>query len=94
MNHLSFKGVQRTTLAESHRVLIYCCSECGDVTCGGITVKIQKNEDSIEWSDFAYENNYDEKMTNRESFMGVGPFKFAVDEYMHTIDLVANFREE
>lgn len=30
-------------------ILIYCCSECGDTDCGGISVKIQRKISSVIW---------------------------------------------
>jgi hypothetical protein len=33
------------------------------------------------WRDFAYENNYDPSMTEREAFRAAGPFEFDADSY-------------
>jgi hypothetical protein len=31
-------------------ILIYCCSECGDTDCGGITIKIKRTNSSVIWT--------------------------------------------
>jgi hypothetical protein len=31
-------------------IIIYCCAECGDYDCGGITVSIQKTDNSVVWT--------------------------------------------
>ena len=84
--------MQKMSMLRDHRVLIFCCPECGDITCGGITVKIQKKDQDFEWSDFAYENNCDDEVTDGKSYVNVGPFKFAPDEYMQTIDLASKYQ--
>jgi len=61
------------------RVLLFVCPECGDVKCGAVTATLNVRNDLIEWSDFRYENTYDEAMTKR--FVAVGPFRFARDAY-------------
>ena len=58
---------------ESGRVPIYVCSECGDLGCGAVTVRIEEKEGNFIWSDFAYENNYEGTV---ELYPSVGPFYF------------------
>ena len=86
--------MQKLSALKDHRVLIFCCPECGDITCGGITAKIQKKDQDFEWSDFAYENNIDDQLTDRKKYLSVGPFTFAPDEYMKTIDLASTCKED
>ena len=31
-------------------IIIYCCAECGDYECGGITVQINKTDDAFVWT--------------------------------------------
>jgi hypothetical protein len=31
-------------------IIIYCCAECGDYDCGGITVSINKTDSSVIWT--------------------------------------------
>jgi len=42
----------------SGRTPIYVCPECGDISCGAITVRIGREGNFITWSDFAHENGY------------------------------------
>jgi hypothetical protein len=34
----------------SPNVIIYCCAECGDPDCGGITATIDKTDDAVIWT--------------------------------------------
>jgi hypothetical protein len=34
---------------------IFICPGCGDIDCGAITVKVEKHDNVIVWSDFAFE---------------------------------------
>jgi hypothetical protein len=38
----------RDELANPH-VIIYCCAQCGDYDCGGITVLLKEDEQTIRW---------------------------------------------
>jgi hypothetical protein len=62
----------------TQRVMLFGCP-CGDVHCGAITLAVRREGNFYEWSDFRYENGYDEQMT--QEFPGVGPFRFRVSEY-------------
>ncbi len=62
----------------SDRVPIYICPECGDLDCGTVTVKISEKEDCFIWSDFGYENNNQEGLS--ETFR-IGTFSFGKEEY-------------
>lgn len=44
-------------------------------------VVVLQQGDQFVWKDFAFETNYDENMTDRESFAEVGPFAFECDQY-------------
>jgi hypothetical protein len=57
------KAIQRLLASEpgdasDGRISLYICPECGDLGCGAITVRIDKNSDSIVWRDFGFENNH------------------------------------
>ena len=69
----------------NERVLIYCCAECGDIDCGGITAKIVQEGNFMKWFDFAYENNYNDEMTDRQSYQKIGPFYFKLNDYIKVI---------
>jgi hypothetical protein len=70
---------------ESGRVMLFVCPECGDIGCGAFTLKISFDSGLVIWSDFAYENDYDETMTDFGSFQAVGPFRFKTEDYIRTI---------
>ncbi|HEX8916174.1 MAG TPA: hypothetical protein VF796_27745 [Humisphaera sp.] len=61
------------------RVMLFVCSECGDIGCGAVTAAVTLEADAYVWSDFRQENGYDEGMTERHP--DVGPFRFAAAEY-------------
>lgn len=62
------------------RVLMYCCAECGDIGCGGITAKIVQEDGFMKWFHFAYESG-----SRRRRYQKVGPFYFKPDDYLKTI---------
>lgn len=65
-----YHGEQRADLA-SGRVPVLVCADCGDLACGAIAVRIDDGPSSVVWSDFAYENTYEDP----DSFE-LGPFEF------------------
>ena len=69
---------------EDGRVLIYCCAVCGDIDCGGITVKMIQEGDFIKWFDFA-DNYGDSNTTKRQFQQKIGPFYFKFGDYSKVI---------
>jgi len=67
--------------APEARQSIFVCAECGDLGCGGITAVVERSADFYTWKDFAYQNDYDESMTDRESFEFIGPYTFQAVQY-------------
>ena len=63
------------------RVSLYVCAECGDLGCGGITVDIKVHGDAIVWSEFGYQNNYDENFYDTDFFQNFGPYHFELNRY-------------
>lgn len=39
------------------RVPLYVCRFCGDVTCGALSVNVERDESLIRWSDFGWEGD-------------------------------------
>lgn len=66
--------------------MIYVCPECGDIGCGAITLTITKHENYFIWQDFCYENDYDQELTDFDSFAKTGPFYFKETSYRALID--------
>jgi hypothetical protein len=74
----------------SGRTALYVCPECGDDSCGVISVRIKRDGDAIVWSDFAFENDYDDRV---EPLRDLGPFRFAESEYRQAL-LVEPFQSQ
>jgi len=75
---------------DNQRFMVFVCSECGDLGCGAITCEISRDGDSVIWQHFAYENGYDPKMTDLDSYSHIGPFCFHEDEYRRVINEAQN----
>jgi hypothetical protein len=56
------------------RMPLYVCSECGDLGCGAITVRMEWENECVVWKDFGFENGIDE--LNVGEFKHIGPFYF------------------
>ncbi len=70
---------------ESRRVPLYVCNCCGDLGCGALTVRVEKISDYFVWSEFGYENNYEDGFSQNEYMRRTGPFKFGMDNYVSVI---------
>ncbi len=62
---------------ESGRTLVYLCPECADIGCGAYGCKITKVGSFYVWSDFAYENGYEDP----QPISNLGPFEFTAEDY-------------
>lgn len=74
--------VQAAPSSDSGRVLLYICPECGDIGCGAYSAKVDFDQGTYVWSDFAYENGYEEARI----IEGFGPFVFEASQYESAID--------
>ena len=86
VTHMEFnaRAVQKLLRAappdiQPNRVMLYVCSECGDLACGAITAAIKQPAGEYAWSDFRLENGYDKQMTKR--LTGIGRVHFAAPDY-------------
>ena len=70
------------TELESGRVLLYICPECGDIGCGSYAARVEEHGDQYMWSNFAYENGYEEPQV----IDGIGPYYFNKDVYDRTVN--------
>ena len=66
----------------SGRVPVFVCPECGGLGCGAIGARIDRDSDSIRWSDFAFENDYDSTLTVP---IEAGPFVFDEERYCEAL---------
>lgn len=63
------------------RVGIYICPECGDIGCGRFSVMVEQHGGELVWSEFMYENGYEDPWTLEE----LGPFRFDASQYENAI---------
>lgn len=66
--------------APGARLSLYVCAECGDLGCGAVTVDLKITEDSVTWSDWGYQTNYDEEV-HRDEVPALGALVFDRAEY-------------
>jgi hypothetical protein len=62
------------------RVAILVCEKCGDLGCGAVSVRIERIGDIIQWSEFGYENNY-EDVVDQETYAHILPLQFSWVDY-------------
>lgn len=72
-------------MTESGRVPLYTCPECLDFGCGAFTVRVLRSDESYTWSDFAYENSWEDECR----LVQVGLFLFELTEYEQAIRAAA-----
>jgi hypothetical protein len=70
----------------SGRVMLYICPECGDISCGAITARVEKTGEHFVWRDFGYENDYDESLPDLAEYKRIGPFRFNKTEYWQVLN--------
>lgn len=70
---------------DSRRVPLYVCNCCGDLGCGALTVKVEKIGEYFVWSDFGYESNYEDSISQNDFMKRTGPFKFDIESYVSVI---------
>lgn len=84
--HIRQLLAQAPAESPSGRVPIYVCAECGGLGCGAITAIVERTTDAFVWRDFVFENDYDDEMTDRETYRGVGPFRFDPAQYARLLN--------
>ncbi|ANQ49384.1 hypothetical protein MY04_2010 [Flammeovirga sp. MY04] len=65
---------------KSGRIMLFVCSECGDIGCGGTTFKLIETETEIIWTEFGDEDNI-ELDIDFSDYKNIGPFRFEKTEY-------------
>ncbi len=75
-------------ILKSGNVELLVCSECGDIGCGSVTVRIEEKDGYIFWKDFLYENDIDEYPTEDSECSHVGPFVFDRQEYFKAFNRI------
>lgn len=75
------------------RVWLYFCPECYDEVCGGVSVKIQVEDDRVTWSDFRHDaptvEGELETFDDEDVITSVGTLVFDRAEYEAALDRTA-----
>lgn len=69
--------LQAEPSSETGRILLYVCPECGDLSCGAYSARVSRDSSTFSWSDFAYENGYEDA----RALGHVGTFEFEAHQY-------------
>lgn len=62
---------------------LYCCPECGDLSCGAVTAVIVRHDKHIIWRDFGWQDEDDPE--SRDSLDNLGHYRFRVSEYRNAL---------
>ncbi len=73
--------LKKSSEFKSGRVPLYVCECCENLGCGAFTVKVEKMENFIVWSEFGYEGANSEGISQSEFAQKGGPFYFNVEQY-------------
>jgi hypothetical protein len=71
------------SLATGRRQL-YVCPECGDIGCGAVTARLEREGDLIIWRDFGFENDYEDPRLTE--FASIAPLYFDARSYWQTLN--------
>src|SRR5580704_1683922 len=74
----------------SGRVSLYVCKECGDLGCGAMSVRIQRDGNVVTWSDFYYEGADATFAANNRLLDDLGPYRFSWRLYEAAIRVARN----
>jgi len=72
-----------TSPLKSGRIMLFSCTECGDIGCGAITLQAYQKDQSVVWENFLWENGY--APIQEEDYFDIGPFVFDTDQYFDII---------
>ena len=65
--------------ANDRRSLLVC-AECGDISCGAVSVIVDLFDKTALWRDFGYQNDYEPEI-HGEHLKDLGPFEFDLSDY-------------
>ena len=65
------------------RYQLYICPECGDIGCGAVTARVEREGEFIVWRDFGFENDYEEPQLSEST--NVAPLYFEATAYWQTL---------
>lgn len=69
------------------RYPLFVCSECADYGCGVTTCAISREDNMIVWSDFGFENDYENNRDALDIPREYAVFKFDPTQYYETFKL-------
>jgi hypothetical protein len=73
--------------APGNRVSVFVCGECGDLGCGAVTVRLELSDGLVTWSDWGYQNNYEDEIS-REGLKDLPPLEFDRIQYESVVTSV------
>jgi hypothetical protein len=79
--------LRETPVLRTWRCMLYVCAECGDISCGAVTVRVEREAGCFVWREFGYEHDWDEDL-HLSKFATVGPFHFKEDSYLQVLGSV------
>ena len=71
---------------KSGQSMIFVCRDCGDIGCGAITAKIDETDNKIIWSNYKWENDYEESYES--DFIDFPSLEFDKVEYINALETV------
>lgn len=74
---------------KNERYLLYICPECGDISCGAVTIAIEETPEYFIWRDFGYENDYEDSIHSLEQFSSISAFYFEKHQYQQVFQTYA-----
>ena len=63
--------------APGGRVVVYGCAECGHLGCGAVTVDVTISKDTVRWSEWGYQTDYEDEVQDVDDINGLRDFEFA-----------------
>lgn len=73
-----FLNEEKNSELDSERIMLFVCSECGDIGCGGTTFKLIETDTEIIWTEFGDE---DWDGVDLSEYKHIGSFTFEKVEY-------------
>ena len=77
--------LQEPSDLKSKRVPLYVCNCCADLSCGTLTVKVERTMGFYIWSDFRRESDYEDGWCQSQYMERTGPFEFDKENYTSII---------
>jgi len=76
-------GEESADFPDDRRSLLVC-GECGDITCGAVSIMLDISDNTAVWQGFGYQNTYEPEISG-EHLRNLGPFQFDLDDYRNKL---------